>query len=374
MEVIPSADVGIKINEWHMYINRFDVENSERLKAEVEQMMKEMEEDQNLLLYYQLIVFRHRMMLDYLFPSDLAKRLDKAEYLRKIEGKGKKLSGMLEYYTYFFKGMHEFSLGKFIRAIESYKKAEKKLTRVLDAIEKAEFYYKMAEVFYHMKQTHVSMFYVEQAYDIYKKHDTYKVRMIHCLTVVAGNYIDLVAHDQALPHLQKALKIAEEISNTQLMTKALLNVGCCYNGMDNTTMAIGYFRKAAEVAEKAKAKELTQIYYELALIHFKQDEKIEGREFYNRALESAQLFENDLFLSLLKVVNALFIESGNRSNVLEAMEPLRDSRGYPYLEELALEAAQFYTRKERMDDSVYFYREMVHAQKQIQRGDFLYEI
>ncbi|MED3622456.1 aspartate phosphatase, partial [Bacillus thuringiensis] len=147
-----------------------------------------------------------------------------------------------------------------------------------------------------------------------------------------------------------------------------------YNGMDNTTMAIGYFRKAAEVAEKAKAKELTQIYYELALIHFKQDEKIEGREFYNRALESAQLFENDLFLSLLKVVNALFIESGNRSNVLEAMEPLRDSRGYPYLEELALEAAQFYTRKERMDDSVYFYREMVHAQKQIQRGDFLYEI
>ncbi|MFE4203922.1 aspartate phosphatase, partial [Aneurinibacillus aneurinilyticus] len=70
----------------------------------------------------------------------------------------------------------------------------------------------------------------------------------------------------------------------------------------------------------------------------------------------------------------LFIESGNRSNVLEAMEPLRDSRGYPYLEELALEAAQFYTRKERMDDSVYFYREMVHAQKQIQRGDFLYEI
>ncbi|MEC0166738.1 hypothetical protein P4L23_30785 [Bacillus cereus] len=93
MEVIPSADVGIKINEWHMYINRFDVENSERLKAEVEQMMKEMEEDQNLLLYYQLIVFRHRMMLDYLFPSDSAKRLDKAEYLRKIEGKGKNCQG-----------------------------------------------------------------------------------------------------------------------------------------------------------------------------------------------------------------------------------------------------------------------------------------
>ncbi|MCY8128221.1 aspartate phosphatase, partial [Bacillus spizizenii] len=58
MEVIPSANVGLKINEWHMYINRFDVRNAEKVKAEVEQMIDVMEENQDLLIYYQLIEFR----------------------------------------------------------------------------------------------------------------------------------------------------------------------------------------------------------------------------------------------------------------------------------------------------------------------------
>ncbi|MED4777117.1 aspartate phosphatase, partial [Bacillus atrophaeus] len=72
-------------------------------------------------------------------------------------------------------------------------------------------------------------------------------------------------------------------------------------------------------------------------------------------------------------LKVLFIESANRSDVLESLNNLKNSRGYPYLEELALVAAEFYTRKERMADSVFFYEEMVLAQKQIQRGDFLYE-
>ncbi|MDI6578289.1 aspartate phosphatase, partial [Bacillus subtilis] len=65
MEVITSANVGLKINEWHMYINRFYVRNAEKVKAEVEQMIDVMEENQDFLIYYQLIEFRHRMMLDY---------------------------------------------------------------------------------------------------------------------------------------------------------------------------------------------------------------------------------------------------------------------------------------------------------------------
>ncbi|MBQ4874479.1 aspartate phosphatase, partial [Bacillus safensis] len=49
-------------------------------------------------------------------------------------------------------------------------------------------------------------------------------------------------------------------------------------------------------------------------------------------------------------------------------------RGYPYLEELALVSAEFYTELGHMDDSVYFYNKMIYAQKQIRRGEFLYEI
>ncbi|KIU10535.1 hypothetical protein P8847_03605 [Bacillus inaquosorum] len=44
------------------------------------------------------------------------------------------------------------------------------------------------------------------------------------------------------------------------------------------------------------------------------------------------------------------------------------------MEELALLAAKFYTEIGQMDDSVICFKKMVHARKQIQRGDCLYEI
>ncbi len=87
---------GVKINDWHEYINRFDAKNAEKCKAEVEKMIEEMEEDQDLLLYYQLISFRHNLMMDYLFPSDSSKKLETWEYLRKSEGTGQKLTKSAE--------------------------------------------------------------------------------------------------------------------------------------------------------------------------------------------------------------------------------------------------------------------------------------
>ncbi|MGX8235648.1 aspartate phosphatase, partial [Bacillus subtilis] len=109
-------------------------------------------------------------------------------------------------------------------------------------------------------------------------------------------------------------------------------------------------------------------------IYFKQGKTLPALENFERALESAKAFKDEFFMTLLNVIKTMFIENPDRDSILLALEPLRNERGYPYLEELALDAAEFYTGKERMDDSVFFFRQMVDAQKQIQRGDFLYEI
>lgn len=44
------------------------------------------------------------------------------------------------------------------------------------------------------------------------------------------------------------------------------------------------------------------------------------------------------------------------------------------MEELALLTAKFFTEIGQMDDSVICFKKMVHAHKQIQRGDCLYGI
>lgn len=373
MSAIPSATVGVKINDWHEYINRFDVENAEKSKAEVEKMIEEMEEDQDLLLYYQLINFRHELMMDYLYPSDSSKKLETWEYLRKSEGAGQRLTKLLEYYDHFFRGMYEFKNGDYISAINHYKKAETKLSRVTDDIEKAEFYFKMAEVFYHMKQTHVSMYYVKQAYEKYKKYPTYKVNRIKCHFVIAGNFDDLNNHKKALVHLQIALEMAEEIGNELMQTFAYLNMGNSYNRL-NSPMAMPLYHQAVKLAKKTGAKEIIQAYYDLSLIHFQNGEKIEGRDFFKRAMKEVEAFEDEFFIKLLNVVKALFIDTASRKNVIDALSRLKNEKGYPYFEELALVAAEFYTRNRRMEDSIYFYNEMVCAQRQIQRGDFQYEV
>ncbi|KGH48806.1 aspartate phosphatase, partial [Acinetobacter idrijaensis] len=180
-------------------------------------------------------------------------------------------------------------------------------------------------------------------------------------------------HEKALVHFENTLKIARSLDNDSMVTKALLNVGCCHNDMGQYDKAVYYFDRAVEVGEKIKAKELIQAYYDLALIYLRKGNRETGVSFFEKSLEYVQFFEDALFGRVLNVLKALYIDLGDREHVLYAMNELRNAAGFPYLEELALEAAEFYNRLERLDDSVYFYRQMIDAQKQIRRGDGLYE-
>ncbi|MGF9792146.1 aspartate phosphatase, partial [Bacillus safensis] len=150
MESIPAAVVGQMINEWYRHIKRLNVTDAEMLRNEVRRELDVMEEDEQAVLYFQLMDFRHEQMLEYVNPSQ--NEVNKADYLRAVEGEGKKLTGIMEYYVHFFQGMYEFSKGEYIKAIAFYRQAEKKLDKVADELERAEFYYKMSEIFYHMKQ------------------------------------------------------------------------------------------------------------------------------------------------------------------------------------------------------------------------------
>lgn len=51
-KIIPSSDIGVKINKWYELIRRFDSEQAEQLKQEIRTSLDSMEEDQNLLLYF----------------------------------------------------------------------------------------------------------------------------------------------------------------------------------------------------------------------------------------------------------------------------------------------------------------------------------
>ncbi len=51
-QMISSSRVGVKINEWYKYIRMFAIPDSEILKAEVEEEIKQMEEDQDIIILF----------------------------------------------------------------------------------------------------------------------------------------------------------------------------------------------------------------------------------------------------------------------------------------------------------------------------------
>lgn len=147
-------------------------------------------------------------MLSYM-ESKRIDDLDSAyETIKEMEEQGQ-LTGMLEYYYFFFTGMYEFRRKELTTAISAYRIAETKLSEVEDEIEKAEFFFKVSYVYYYMKQTYFSMNYANRALKIFQKFDEYAVQTLRCQFIVAGNLIDSLEFERALQQFLNALEIAE---------------------------------------------------------------------------------------------------------------------------------------------------------------------
>ncbi|WP_286174448.1 hypothetical protein [Pseudomonas sp. ISL-88] len=87
-----------------VYVYKNDqVNRAESIKKEVELELKSMEENKDALLYYQLLEFRHELMINYL-NSEKMEELNSNEEIRASGN----VTGMLEYYFHFFMGMYEF--------------------------------------------------------------------------------------------------------------------------------------------------------------------------------------------------------------------------------------------------------------------------
>lgn len=374
-QTIPSSYVGLKINEWYTHIRQFHVAEAERVKLEVEREIEDMEEDQDLLLYYSLMEFRHRVMLDYIKPfGEDTSQLEFSELLEDIEGNQYKLTGLLEYYFNFFRGMYEFKQKMFVSAMMYYKRAEKNLALVSDDIEKAEFAFKMAEIFCNLKQTYVSMSYAVQALETYQMYETYTVRRIQCEFVIAGNYDDMQYPERALPHLELALDLAKKEGNPRLISSALYNLGNCYEKMGELQKAAEYFEKSVSICKSEKFDNLPHSIYSLTEVLYKQKNDAEAQKKYREGLEIARQYSDELFVELFQFLHALYGKNIDTESVSHTFQFLEEHMLYPYIEELAHDAAQFYIENGQPEKALSFYEKMVHAQKQIQRGDCLYEI
>lgn len=383
---IPYELVATKLNFYYKAIKN-EWSNVEDIHDQVQKELDLMEENQDVLLYFSLLEFRHQLMLEYKYPK-LAKGVtEKAEVVQErykaLAGTGR-INSLLEYYYNFFTGMFHFKQGELIESLSFYRVAEKYLDQVEgEEIEKAEFYFKLSEVYYHMKQTYFSMNYAQRAYRIYcdaprtpDGKPTYVERKIQCQFVISGNWLDSLRSKEALEHAKNALRDAQDLDGTEknaehLQRKALFNLGICYNQMEELDVAAQYFLKSLEIPN-ADEEYTSKTLFMISFIRGKQGNISEAKRYYKKAKKLAEKHSITVVLEKLKMVSGLFL-AGSVAAIKEAFMFFDKKRMYPDMEEYGIEVAELLSAKKEIEGAIEFYRWSVLGRKHIKRGEMLNE-
>ncbi|MCS4324795.1 response regulator aspartate phosphatase [Bacillus subtilis] len=296
-DLIPYHYVTTDINHWYVVIKQGRVEKAKEMKQKVEKEFDMMEKNEKVAVYLQLLKLRHEIMLSYLEP-DSVKNIDGvyADLKKTRENMApESLTNTIEFYYHFLPGMYLFRTRDLVIALTYYREAEKYLD-LLDKnanTDKAEFYFKMSEVYYYMKETHFSMNYAQRAYSIFKEQKdaqgnlTYGKEMVQCQFVIFGNWLDKMCYEDALETAEKALNDAIKIGEQHLIGSAHFNVELCYNNLEELDNTEKHFQTAYEIHKNRKHIYESKAIFNLAYVKAKKNDLKAALELYQEGQKVA---------------------------------------------------------------------------------------
>ncbi|XLG16522.1 Hypothetical protein ACI5QL_04133 [Bacillus velezensis] len=198
-EVMAHETVAKKISDWYEEIKKHNTESAEALREQLLTDLQNMTQNQTVLLYFNLIDSRYKLLMEEYEKTDgILKTI-------QLNADKEKTDQMIQYYYYFFSGMHEFYRKRFMNAINFYRIAESRLRHIPNEIERAEFNYQVAIAYYEIRQNYFAMNHAEKALEIYKANEMYAVREAQCFMVIGCNRMDLFHYQKAEELLQTAV-------------------------------------------------------------------------------------------------------------------------------------------------------------------------
>ncbi|MCY9089357.1 MULTISPECIES: response regulator aspartate phosphatase RapI [Bacillus mojavensis subgroup] len=369
---IPYDIVTKKLNDWYTSIKNDQVGQAEIIKTEVEKELLNMEENQDALLYYQLLDFRHEIMLSYMKSKEIENLHNAYETIKEIEKQGQ-LTGMLEYYFYFFKGMYEFRRKELTTAISAYRIAESKLSEVEDEIEKAEFFFKVSYVYYYMKQTYFSMNYANRALKIFREYEEYAVQTVRCQFIVAGNLIDSLEYERALEQFLNSLEIAKESNIDHLIAMSHMNIGICYDELKEYKKASQHLILALEIFEKSKHSFLTKTLFTLTYVEAKQQNYDVALTYFRKGRFIADKSDDKEYSAKFKILEGLFFSDGETQLIKSAFSYLASRKMFADVENFSIEVADYFHEQGNLMLSNEYYRMSIEARRKIKKGEIINE-
>ncbi|UJW58996.1 tetratricopeptide repeat protein [Bacillus sp. A116_S68] len=359
IEKIASENVAEMLNEWYSMIVQHNVKKAVEIKNEIEQTLPFMEENQNLVIYFTLLDFRHKMMIRNI--HDLKDDLNYFE-----EQNINQTDTIIEYYYYFFAGQYNFYNRNFMQAIKNYELAENKLKLVSDPIEEAEFHYHLGQAYYRIEQHFLSLNHAKKALKIFGEFENYLEKELNSEMLLAANLVDLCHYDKAYSYYYTALKKAEEGNFKLSIALANFNLGLCYQRQMTYDLSITHFEEALKISEYSESSRGVRGIYELVYTLYKAKRNKEGHQLLLSGMERAKREEQKEALTKFKVIHACY-ELQSVPIIISLLDELGKFQLWTDVVELSYEIGVVFEERGNYEGAMKFYKKAVQAKTEVHK-------
>ncbi|WLD92947.1 hypothetical protein [Alkalihalobacillus sp. AL-G] len=359
IELISAEEISNMLNSWYLQMRDRNLEKAHRMKAEIDEKMEKMEENQNVLLYYSLLEFRYSLFM---------KQENAETALSQIELERAETDHVLDYYYHYFKGIYCYQKKRYEEAIKSYLIAERKVTFIPDPIETAEFHYKLASVYSKHLNIINSIHHALKALEIYQKDEHYRVRVADCKNLLGTNNILLKDYERAEVYLNEALQESQAVDCAQTETVSLQNLGWMYSEQNMSNEAIRCLEKSLPwMVENKELSYQTKTMYLIAKECFKVNETVNALEWLEKAEKLCGLTGDQEYLSKLNVLRAKYtLGQAQYISELEAeLSILKSCRFWGIIEGFAGELANYYEKEDNLVKALAYNKLVIAAKNKI---------
>lgn len=364
--LIASQEVGNMLNTWNLAIQKGDLSAAIEMQDDIDRAIDLMEENQDILLYYQLLSFRLKLKL-----QNISRNLDKPFFQRNApDEKEEKTNKLMSYYFYFYNGIYHDYLQDYDKALSYFRIAEKKLANVDDEIEKAEFHYKIAVLFYDLKMTFLSKYHAQIACDTFNAHETYIKRQINCRMLHALNLIDQFEYDKARALFSEAENMIESINDNHLIIHLYYNMGFLESKKENLEEASALFRRTLSYKE-IENQDLLKLrcLYELSRIEISSKSN-DAIEWIDLGISLSEQVNHNVFQIKFKLLKELLYEKNQSqlNNINNLCLELEEKRIWVDLEEILVDVAKYLEGRGLLKQSLNYYKRALLASQYVGKG------
>ena len=366
-KAVASQEVANMLNDWYILMNKRDISRSIEMKDDIDKAIEEMEEDQDVLLYYQMLDFRLRLLLEDISQS----ATEKLEAIEFHDNDPKSTDDKLNYYFYLFKGIYEDYKQNHTEALNFFRIAEKRLGAIQNEIEKAEFHYKIGVLYYNLKATWLSILHINIAAGIFQGYEGYAKRVINCKMLIGLNYIDQFKFSESEALLNEAIDRTEKIGDQFLLPYTYYNMGFLKSKEEKHEEALKYYNKAFAIKDfesKAQYAYLLCV-YETVRSLLKTDSQDKAFQWIDVGFKKSREMNSKIFELKFKILHTLYTSPPNKMEMIkDFVHQLETEKAWVDLEELLMDVANYYREKKLYEEAIYFYIKTDKASKLAGRG------